>query len=215
MNTTSESNTEVIFPGNLRSWAVKMSYPHEHIRSGPKRLQRVSKPLSVTVKSKAWKSLEGGIRRFMQTPKANDPADTFLQEHPGIEEEDDGLSAWAGVRMLGAGGQGCAGLFVKHDKKGHVIGRMVAKLVKLKRNQFLAKSTWPSDPKYKFLKPREAYVHELLTKSKPDKSAIVKFLGCSVQHMDRTYRIYLVSVSGRSISSIYLTRVGIPCRRRS
>lgn len=106
----------------------------------------------------------------------------------GITEAE--LSEWKGSMVIGQGGQGKATLFIKQDKDGNTIDKMVIKEVgEQTTGDFDDQDVWHE----KWILAREVYIHHLLTANPhPILSSIVKCFGGDVKIQRRTYRVFTV-----------------------
>lgn len=115
-----------------------------------------------------------------------------MQSEPGLPGIN--FSGWRGVKLLGQGGQGHAGLWVCVDDHGKIVNRMVIKETVEKEAKFNDPRIWHNGVLHG--DPKEAVMNDLVTAMPEENdvhdtaSNIVTIFGSSVQTDKGTYRMY-------------------------
>ncbi|KAF2818653.1 kinase-like protein [Ophiobolus disseminans] len=123
---------------------------------------------------------------------------TWLDTRPHLVPEDDQEKDWRGVRYLGAGGFGAAGLWVDLDGTNNIVDRMVIKETKSHRPR-----TWRDPRMWRDRTPQEIRIHELVEDRRiadPDMCHhLVHMRNSRLFMRRRKYRIYLDFYPGGSL----------------
>lgn len=137
----------------------------------------------------------------------------LVSAHGLADRPNDEKGTWLGVKLLGAGGQGKAGLWVKHDAKGKILDRMVVKHSAVSERRWNTAEFWRGES-CETGEPAEAYVHRLLSASAPEGLAFPRYFGHSVDWNHLSHRIYMANEYCRTMFYLLLTHTGILRRRQ-
>lgn len=123
------------------------------------------------------------------TPDPTTHAAAWMATKPYRKDKDE--RHWHGVRFLGRGGYGCAGLWCEEDKDGNVSRRMVVK------ETTISNASWRDPQNWRNRLPREIAIHRRVGSSqrRNDRDAgsrsLIRHYGYRLMMRKRRYRLYL------------------------